>query len=98
MAWFRRGHSSAIGARSVERNIVGLMPYLSMASMASGTYRVESSMVWVTAARALLRYLVLPMKRTFPAVSVEKSRRVKSIGLFGESKGQYIGSSGDGDE
>src|ERR1700680_2543225 len=49
--------------------MVALMPYLSMASMQALTYFVESSMVWATTARALLRYFVLPMNFTGPELA-----------------------------
>ena len=45
---------------------VPLMPYLSIASAVSTTSFVESSMVCVTTAFALLRYFVFPTKRTSP--------------------------------
>jgi hypothetical protein len=73
----RGDRSSGAGSCSVLKKIVALMPYLSMASRQVATYFVESSIVWETIARALLRYFVFPMNFTGPEFAAPAAATVR---------------------
>src|SRR6266478_7953912 len=75
--------------------MVALMPYLSMASRQVATYFVESSIVWATIARALLRYFVFPMNFTGPEFAAATGATTRTEAAQAKNKVRIEFSGGD---